>query len=67
MLQTQIDERYQTTTRCHIIYSMSRAGVNSERIGIDQLNSGIGVGIGIERFGTKLIELELKDLELNWN
>ena len=24
-------------------------------------------GIGIERFGTKCIELDLKDFELNWN
>ena len=46
-----------------------RAGVNSKRIRIDefQFNSGVVAGIGTERFGTKLIGLELKDLELNWN
>ena len=37
----------------------SRAGGSSDRIGVDQFNSGIGAGFGIERFGTKLIELEL--------
>ena len=30
-------------------------GVNSKRIGIDQFNSVILAGIGIEKFGTKLI------------
>ena len=49
----------------YLLWNVIRAGVNSKRIGIDQFNSGIGAGIGIERFGTKLIELELKDFELN--
>ena len=48
-----------------VLRTLSRAEVNSQIIGIDQLNSGIAAGIGIERSGTKLIEL--KDLELNWN
>ena len=48
-------------------YCDSRAGVNSKLIGIDQFNSRIAAGTGIERFGTKRIELELKYIELNQN
>ena len=36
-----------------------------KRTGIDQINYVIGAGI--ERFGTQLIELVLKDFELYWN